>query len=134
MLSPLAEQIVTRLIAGLSSDELDPKRTHAARFAALPIGVSMWADYYLRPCGEVVIVGEDLYQPDAVSIHTDRSKILRMLVWGAKQYPELARLLPVRDEGAVDCPTCRAIPLFTDRKVLCPTCDGLGWLPGEAIG
>ena len=91
----------------------------------------MWADYYLRPCGEVVVIGEDFDEPEVVGIHTDRSNVLRMLVWGAERYPELAKLLPARDAGAVDCPTCRAIPLFAELNVLCPTCGGLGWLPGS---
>jgi hypothetical protein len=47
MWSPLAEQTIERLIAGLTSEELERKRTHAARLAAQPIGVSMWADDYV---------------------------------------------------------------------------------------
>jgi hypothetical protein len=129
MWSPQAEQIVTLLIASLSPDQLDSTRTHAARLAALPIGGSMWADYYLRPSGEVVIVGEDEDQLEVDSVYTDRSHVLRVLVWGAKQYPELRELLPVRGPGAIDCPTCRSIALFGEGKVLCPTCGGLHWLP-----
>ena len=129
MWSPRAEQIVSRLIAGLRAEQLDPACTHAARLAALPIGGSMWADYYVRPNGEVVVVGADLDYPDVDTIHTDRSNVLRVLVWGAKRYPELLELLPVRGLGAVDCPTCRSIPIFDEGKVLCPTCDGLHWMP-----
>jgi glycine/D-amino acid oxidase-like deaminating enzyme len=129
MWSPRAEQIVSRLTASLPPDQLDPERTHAARLAALPIGVSMWADYYLRSNGEVVVVGDDFDHPDVDTIHTDWSTVRRVLVWGAKRYPELRELLPVRGPGATDCPTCQAIPLFGEGRVLCPTCDGLHWLP-----
>jgi hypothetical protein len=127
MWSPSAEQLVSRLIAALPSDQLDPTRTHAARLRALPIGWSLWADYYLRPNGQVVIVGEDLDHPEVDSVYSDWSHVLRVLVWGAKRYPALRQLLPVRSSGATDC-RCRAIPLFAEGKVLCPECGGLGWV------
>jgi hypothetical protein len=127
----LAERVVTRLIAGLAPNELDPACTHATRLAALPIGGSMWADYYLRPNGDVVIVGEDLDQPDVDSVYTDRSHVLSVLVWGARRYPELQELLPIREPGAIDC-RCRAIPIFAESKIICTECCGLGWLPAGA--
>jgi hypothetical protein len=128
MWSLQAEQVVARLIAGLAPEVLDPSRTHAARLNALPIGGSMWADYYLRPNGEVVIVGEDIERPELDSVYTDRSHVLSTLVWGAERYPKLQKLLPIREPGARDC-RCRAIPIFAEGKVLCPECCGLGWLP-----
>jgi hypothetical protein len=127
MWSPLAEEVVSHLIAALASDQLDPTRTHAARLRALPIGGSMWADYYLRPNGEVVVVGEDLDHPEVDSVYSDWRRVLPVLVWGAQRYPELRQLLPVRSPGAIDC-RCRLIPLFAEGKVLCPECGGLGWL------
>jgi glycine/D-amino acid oxidase-like deaminating enzyme len=94
----------------------------------------MWADYYLRPNGQVVVVGADEEHPDVDTVHADWSNILRMLVWGAERYPELRELLPARGPGAIDCPTCQAIPLFGEGKVLCPTCGGLHWLPPTTPG
>jgi hypothetical protein len=129
MWSPLAEQLVSRLIAALPSDQLAPIRAHAARLRALPIGTSMWADYYLRPNGQVVIVGEDLYHPEVDSVYSDWSHVLPVLVWGAQRYPELRQLLPVRGPGAIDC-RCRSIPLFAEGKVICQECGGVGWLAG----
>lgn len=129
MWSPRAEQIVSSLIAGLPPDQLDPARTDAVRLGALPIGGSMWATYYLRPNGEVVVVGDDIDHPDVDTVRTDWSNVLRVLIWGAGRYPELRELLPVRVPGAIDCPTCQSIPMFGEGKVLCPTCDGLHWLP-----
>ena len=111
MWSSRAEDVVSQLIARLRAEELDPVRTHAARLKALPIGGSMWADYYLRPNGTVVVVGEDFDQPDVDSEYSDWKRVLPVLVWGSKRYPELRELLPVRGPGAVDCP-CQAIPLF----------------------
>lgn len=88
----------------------------------------MWADYYLRPNGEVVVVGEDDDFPDVDTVHADRSAVLRVLVWGSRRYPELRVLLPARPLGAVDC-RCRQFPIFADGKVLCSECGALGWLP-----
>jgi hypothetical protein len=128
--SPRAEELVTLLIGKLSAEQLDPARTHATRLRALPIGGSMWADYYLRPNGQVVIVGEDFDHPEADSVYSDWKRVLPVLVWGSQRYPELRELLPVRGPGTVDC-RCRAIPLFAEGRVICPECSGLGWLPGS---
>lgn len=130
MWSSRAEHVVADLIARLPAEQLDPNRTHAQRLAALPIGWSLWTDYYLRPNGEAVIVGEDDDRPDLDSVHTDRQRVLLVLVWGSERYPELRELLPLRGPEAVDC-ICRNIPLFSQGKVLCPECCGLGWLPAK---
>jgi hypothetical protein len=127
--SKRAEEVVSRLIAALPAEKLDPARTHAARLGALPIGGSMWADYYLRPSGEVVIVGEDLYRPDVDSVSTDRLRVLSVLVWGSERYPELRELLPVCDPGATDCLCLQHPDIFGTGKVICGTCGGVGWLP-----
>ena len=87
--SPKAEQVVLRLIAAQTPAQRDPSRNHSARLQALHIGGSMWADYYLRPSGEVVVVGEDYDHPDVDTVHADRSSVLHALVWGAQRYPEL---------------------------------------------
>jgi len=131
MWTPFAEVVVLKLIAGLTADELDPIRTHAARLGALPIGGNLWVDYYLRPNGEFVTVGEDLDRPEADRVYTDRASVLTALVWGARRYPELKQLLPVREPGARDC-RCRAIPMFAEGKVVCNECSGLGWLPVQS--
>jgi hypothetical protein len=128
MWSPLAERVVARLIAELPESLPAETRRHVERLNALPIGRSMWAGYFLRANGEVVVVGEDEDRPDVDTVHTERGKVLQALVWGSERYPELRRLLPARGPGAVDC-RCRAIPLFAEGKVLCPQCGGLGWLP-----
>lgn len=128
MWSPLAEQVVSRLIAALPEDLPAEARAHAERLGALPLGWSLWAGYFLRANGEVVVVGEDEDLPEVDTIHTEPGEVLRALVWGSERYPELKQLLPARGPGAVDC-RCRAIPLFAAGKVLCPECGGLGWLP-----
>ena len=125
-----AEQVVAGLIAGLTPAQRDPARNHSVRLGALHIGGSMWADYYLRPSGEVVVVGEDYDHPDVDTAHADRRNVLRALVWGSQRYPELRELLPARPPGAVDC-RCRQYPIFAEGKVLCSECGALGWLPAQ---
>ena len=124
-----AERIVSRLITELFPEQLDPSHTHAARLGALPIGWSLWAEYYLRPNGEVVIVGEDLDHPDMDSVYSDRLSVLRVLVWGSERYPELRELLPEREPSAIDCLCLQHPNLFGPGKVICSECGGLGWLP-----
>jgi hypothetical protein len=130
--SPQAERVVSRLIAELPPDQLDPGRTHAARLSALPIGGSMWADYYLRPNGEVVIVGEDFDHPDVDSVHTEWLRVLMVLVWGSERYPELRELLPQRTPGATDCRCLQHPNFFGPGKLICSECGGVGWLPSES--
>src|SRR4051812_7786531 len=66
--SPLAEQVVSRLIADLSEDLPEEARGHAGRLMALPIGTSLWAEYFLRANGEVVVVGGDLDHPEVDTV------------------------------------------------------------------
>jgi len=96
MWSVRAEEIVSRLIAGLTPEQLDPSRTHCVRLRALRLGWDLWSEWYLRPNGEVVVVGEDDDQPDLDVVHTDRQTVLMALAWGAKRNPALEELLPIR--------------------------------------
>lgn len=57
--SSRSEEVVAGIISGLTPGQRDPAQNHSTRLGALHIGGSMWADYYLRPSGEVVVVGED---------------------------------------------------------------------------
>lgn len=128
--SPRAKEIVEQLIAELP--ENTHNITHVRRLNALPIFGSMWADYYLRPTGEIVIVGEDFDHPDVDSVYSEWDRVLPILVSGSRRYPQLRELLPVRGSDDVDCP-CQTIPLaiFREGKVICSECKGLGWLPKD---
>lgn len=127
MWSQRAVRVVSNLIAGMPPDQRIG--THAARLNALPIGVDMWADYYLRASGEVVIVGSDLYEPDVDTLVTDWTRVLAVLVWGARRYPGLAALIPSRPPGATDCDCLQRPEWFGSGKLICQTCGGVGWLP-----
>lgn len=127
MWSPLAQRVVSQLIADLPEEPTSDLVSHARRLNALPIGWSMWAGYLLRANGEVVVVGEDFDLPDLETIYVEPAKVLGVLVWGTERYPELRQLLPVRGPGTVDC-RCRTIPVFAEGKVICWECGGLGWV------
>jgi hypothetical protein len=88
----------------------------------------MWADYYLRPNGEVVVVGEDIDHPDMDTVHTDRLTVLRTLVWGSERYPELRELLPRRGLHAIDCKCLQHPEFFGRGKFRCGDCGGIGWI------
>jgi hypothetical protein len=49
------------------------------------------------------------------------------LVWGARRFPWLAELLPVRGAQAADCASCGGSGQLSPTW-MCPRCDGLGWL------
>jgi len=124
-----AQEVVSGLLARLPAKEHYPG-SHANRLGALPIGCDMWADYYLRPNGEVVIVGEDFDRPEIDSVYLEWNRLLPVLVWGSERYPELRELLPVRGQEAIDC-RCRTHRLFVDNRLRCLECGGIGWLPNK---
>jgi hypothetical protein len=126
--SPEAEAAVRRLMA-------EPHPTpwvqgHCERLGAASVGGSMWAWYFLRPAGQVVIVGEDEDRPDADSVYVDRAHQLSALVWLSRRHPEFGGLLPAREPGAADC-RCVGIPVLGPGKVICSVCGGVGWLPAQ---
>jgi len=127
--SPDAEQMVRRLIVHLPQEQLNPAHSHAVRLNALPIGMDLWADYYLRPNGEVVVVGDDFDHPDRDTIYTDRVTLLFVLSWGTETYSELQQFLPERAPGAADCLFCQRPGANADQRRTCLDCGGVGWFP-----
>jgi hypothetical protein len=126
-----AAAAIHRLMAELPDHPTPWVRDHCQRLAAVSVGGSMWAWYFVRPNGAVVIVGEDEDRPDVDSVYGDRSHQLRALVWLSRRYPELAELLPERQPGTTDCPCVQHPGIFGPDKVLCPECGALGWLPAR---
>ena len=90
MWTAFAEKVVARLISERAGDLADGHAGTATRFGALYINTDLWTEYYLRPNGEVVKVGEDLDRPDVATAYTDRATVLGTVVWGARRFPELA--------------------------------------------
>jgi hypothetical protein len=97
-----AEQTVRRLI-----DDHPPRdewvRQQAERLGALFTGWDLWSCWFLRPSGEVVIVGEDIDVPESEGVYSDRRHQLSALTAASRLYPEIGMLLPLREPSAIDC-------------------------------
>ena len=102
-------------------------RERADRLSALFAGWDLWSCWFLRPTGEVIIVGED----DSECVYSDRQHVLRAISGASRLYPEMVGLLPEREFGASDCDCAGHPQVFGPGKVICPTCGGLGWLPAQ---
>lgn len=104
-------------------------RQHADRLAALFACWDLWSCWFLKPSGEVVVVGESEDRPEAEAVYTGRTRLLRAISAATRLYPELAAFLPPREAGAVDCGCVRHPQVFGPGKVICAECGGVGWLP-----
>jgi hypothetical protein len=128
--SERAEQVVRRLMA--NQPPRDPRvKELADRLGALFAGYDLWSCWFLRPSGEVVIVGEDPDQPESETVHRDRPHVLSALSGASRHYPELSELLPAREPHAVDCVCSEHPQIFGPGKVICAACGGMGWLPPD---
>jgi hypothetical protein len=99
-----------------------------AEFAALPLIRHWYETFGLRADGEFVrwhTDGPDPY-PGVRPVEA-RCEWVSALSEGARRYPELQSLFPIRPANAVTC-GCGGHPLFETRKLICPVCGGLGWV------
>src|SRR4051812_45470330 len=78
-------------------------RQQADRLGALFTGWDLWSCWFLRPSGEVLIVGEDIDSPESEVVYSDRQHQLSALTAASRRYTELGTLLPSREPGAIDC-------------------------------
>jgi hypothetical protein len=130
--SSKAEAAIQRLIGESRPYRTPWVREQETRLGAVVVCGDLWAWWFLRPNGEVVIVGEDEDHPDVDSTSADRSHRLRALVCLSRRHRELAEVLPQREPGATDCPCTLHPHIFGRDKVLCPECGALGWLPARS--
>src|SRR4051812_18779991 len=117
--SPEAERTVRRLM--IEHPPPEGVRHDADRLGAIFVSWDLWSCWFLRPCGEVVIVGEYEDKPDEDHVYADRAHVLSALSGLSRRYPEVASLLPDRVPGAVDC-RCVGISLFAPGKLICQLC------------
>jgi hypothetical protein len=129
--SELSAFIAAR-IANFAAEATEPyqhgEAPTVAEFAALPLLRHWYETIGLRADGEMVQWHTDEPQPyPGVRPVEARYDWLSALVEGARRYPELRVLLPVRPASAVAC-KCAGHPQFAPGKFICPECCGLGWV------
>lgn len=124
MKSRLADSaLIRRFIDNAKSDADDsPKRQIARETDALPAYLDMGGALVLTVKGEILE-----YDPESgKTTATEEPWKSRARVRLAREYEELADLMPRKPPDAVDCDDCLATGVaFED--VDCSECSGLGW-------
>jgi hypothetical protein len=122
---------IERLISELKpSDFIDAEENRlAAKFQALPLGISLWSYAFLTSDGELI---ETEWEPNEIL----RSKSIQAFTFAvaiaARRFPELKTFIPVQPKNSIVCPACRGTKLFgedvvTGKRGKCPACAALGW-------
>src|SRR6266498_5589371 len=93
---------------------------YVAEFSALPLYFGWIETIGIRPDGQLIRWSTEGDYLGSQPVD-DRIWTMSALVEGARKYPELAVLLPIRGPEAVDC-RCRMIPLFRENKLICSEC------------
>jgi hypothetical protein len=103
-----------------------------SQFGALPL-YSGWTETIgIRPDGKLVKWStEDEYVDCRDLDPKDQLFVRAALVSGAKRYPALSSLIPVRPSDARTCEVCGGTGQFPIHpKIICG-CGGLGWVEGS---
>jgi hypothetical protein len=115
-----------------TSNEPEYLKYYVALYNLLPIYPDWTHCYGLRADGTVFLFSTE---DEEKTIHQETDERLRNLALfrGAKKYPELKSLVPVRSTDSIDCPACQGlgkieIPGIEPDVIVC-YCGGLGWLP-----
>jgi hypothetical protein len=99
----------------------------AKELNALPLYFDWSGAIGIRPDGEIVHWDYDNLDAGTLEV-VEIVWVRTALVTGAKRYPNLRQLIPVRTANAVTCETCNGtgtMPQFP--RVIC-CCSGLGWV------
>lgn len=119
-------------------DPIDLKK-FAAELNVLPLSINFSTCYAVNSDGEIAVLDfndENIY----TFLEFERDPRIRSLVLcqGAKRFPDLAELMPIRPNDAVDCKQCEGTgieplnkKLGYETEVIVCWCGGLGWLPKD---
>lgn len=104
----------------------EPRETRAAATATggAPVYADVGGILVILENGEVVCFDPETSAVEPISDTRWRTVAL---VHGARKFPALASLLPVRPGTAATCPACGGSGTIL-QNVTCATCFGLGWL------
>src|SRR4051812_45540589 len=120
---------------GVASEEPVYLKDLAGRYHVLPILIDWTAFWGLRPDGSIFLIPTE---DDGEAQAEGDGRIRRIAIFrGAKKYPELKPLVPVRPPDATDCPHCEGhgridIPGVEPDTIVC-FCGGSGWVTEEEI-
>jgi hypothetical protein len=131
MTAPDLRSVIQSLVKGWLASPTRSDLTEAVRGSgALPVYSDMGGTLFLRPDGEILVLGSGP-EDDEPRIETDPGWRITAIVVGAEEDPELRPLLPVRPSGTEDCEACaghgRVHVGEIDHRFLCGRCHGLGW-------
>ncbi len=121
-LPPAIAARIAQCVLGAEGPRLgidEEARTHGAIALIGAIGM-IWG---LRPDGSFWMFDRDFevaLEPLPADCQT------QALAWGARRFPWLSELLPVRASDAADCAACRGSGMLSVTW-MCPRCEGLGW-------
>lgn len=123
----------------LNFDEPIDLKKFAAELNVLPLSINFSTCYAINPDGEIAVLdfnGENIY----TFLEFERDPCIRSLVLcqGAKRFPDLSELMPVRPNDAIDCKNCEGTGIepinkklgYDTERIVC-YCGGLGWLPED---
>ena len=122
LLPPAIAMQVERCVRGEDGPDLGIDR-EARKHGAIALMGAIGMTWGLRPDGSFWMFDKDFEVP-LEPLPSDWET--QALVWGARRYPWLSALLPIRPEHALDCPSCAGTG-FLSVTWMCPRCDGLGW-------
>jgi hypothetical protein len=121
------QALIERVSRGESGDSFEQV---ARRYNALPLAEGWFSWALLTDQGEVMEAPEG--GPAVPAVEPLRTMFL---VAGARRYPELVVLLPVRSSECVDCTRCEGTGWMKHAggKIRCHECRSLGWIgPSQA--
>lgn len=122
LLPPAIAARIERCVLGEDGFDLgidQEARTHGAIALMGTIGM-IWG---LRPDGSFWMFDQDF---EVTLEPLPANCEMQALVWGARRFPWLSALLPVRLPQTPDCTSCNGTG-FLSATWMCPRCDGLGW-------
>jgi hypothetical protein len=96
---------------------------------AIRVYGGMSYDCWISPDGDIYAETYDPLCEDSPVADRSRDAQLMVLSLGARTFPQLLWLLPVRPATAVDCSACRGGGWFWvgEMDFICHDCCGLGW-------
>ena len=104
--------------------------------SAVLVDGSLGYDCYVSPEGDLILETYDVGSDEPPTVDRSRHAQLVVLLFGSRNLPQLAELLPKRPSGVPDCSGCNGTGWthqeiyrhFGGEGIVCQKCSGLGWV------